>query len=170
MKRNIMLSLLVILMLGLFAGCATPEPFRVHVVANSDFEADQEVKLLVRDALLADFGEHAPGWTDKDDAIAYAEENMLKIESIAQSVLAEHGFSYDVQVQTGNFAFPEKTYADVTYEAGYYDALKVVLGEGDGENWWCVLFPTLCIADIESASEEQPEIKSFFWDLFFSGV
>ncbi len=105
---------------------------RLHIIANSDSAADQAVKLKVRDAVLQNADEH----TDTDD-----------IEKIAEKTLRENGFTYDARAYEGKFGFPEKTYKDMTFPAGEYEGVRVVLGAGAGKNWWCVLNPPLCFTE-----------------------
>lgn len=117
---------------------------RLHVVANSDSEEDQRVKLLVRDALIQRF---APA-----NSLAQAEELLLlgggDVQSTVDAVLRQQGCGYNAQLRFGTMEFPEKSYAGVSYPAGEYEALRVELGAAAGQNWWCVLFPPICLVDI----------------------
>ncbi len=121
-----------------------PGVLRLHVVANSDSEEDQRVKLLVRDALLQEF---APA-----GSLDEAEEVLLNsgggVLETVKEVLREEGCAYDAQLRFGVMQFPDKAYGEVTYPAGAYEALRVELGQARGQNWWCVLFPPLCLVDI----------------------
>lgn len=114
---------------------------RLHILAASDSEADQAVKLLVRDALL----ELMPACESESEAEAWVLANGKRLMATAERVLAENGFSYGAQLMLGNYVFPERHYGDKVYPAGTYRALRVLLGGGGGQNWWCVLFPPLCI-------------------------
>lgn len=134
---------------GLIIGRAeaeTPDALRLHILANSDSEEDQEVKLRVRDAILELF---EGGLGAQTKAEAY--ERMLaigpEIQSAAERVLYENGCEQTVTLETGEFDFPERTYGEEIYPAGRYSALRVILGSGEGHNWWCVMFPPLCVID-----------------------
>lgn len=131
---------------------------RLHVIANSDTEADQNLKLAVRDAIVAEVGDLFSDNKDKSMAMEEILANMESIERIARDVIAEKGFSYDVSLSLGSSDFPAKTYGNVTLPAGTYEALKVVIGDGAGQNWWCVLFPPLCFVDATTA--EMPASSS----------
>lgn len=118
---------------------------RLHIIANSDSEADQTVKLKVRDAVLAE--------TEKELEIKTKEEiteNLDKFEEIANSVLAQNGFTYTARAVYGKFDFPKKEYKNITLPSGEYFGVRIILGEGDGHNWWCVMYPPLCVADDSS--------------------
>ena len=117
---------------------------RLHVVANSDSEIDQSVKLSVRDAILKEMNQEQKG---KDLALFSIEENEENLISAAENVLKENGCTYGCTLETGRFSFPVKSYENITLPAGKYDAVRVVLGEGQGENWWCVMFPPLCFSE-----------------------
>lgn len=116
---------------------------RLHVIANSDSEVDQTVKLSVRDAILKAANRENKG---KDITLLSVEENKEDLLSAAESVLKENGCTYGCTLETGRFSFPVKSYENITLPAGKYDAVRVVLGEGKGENWWCVMFPPLCFS------------------------
>lgn len=140
------------------------EPFRLHVIANSDAAGDQSVKLLVRDAILRFTAEEASSCRDKQQAERYMNAHLAELEACANEVLAENGFPYTAKAVLGRFDFPDKTYGEVTYPAGQYDALRLVLGEGEGQNWWCVMFPPLCIVNEEILAEEEVEYTSLTWE------
>jgi len=127
---------------------------RLHVIARSDSEADQRVKLAVRDGLLCAFGEtlQAGGYTEATTAI---EENLVDIQQVAQSAARALGEMGDVRVDFGSHAFPARMYHDTLVPAGEYQALRVVIGEGEGRNWWCVVYPALCLADADSVTTAQ---------------
>ncbi len=120
---------------------------RLHVVANSDQPADQVLKVKVRDAILAASGDLL-GESTPADAEARIVENLPLFRRLAEEVVRQAGRSYGVEVEYGTFAFPERSYGPVDLPAGEYRALRVVLGNGDGANWWCILFPPLCYLDV----------------------
>jgi len=122
--------------------------FRLHVIANSDSYEDQNLKYLVRDELIKYMNSICENISSKEEAIKIAEENKCVFYNIAKKVITDNGFNYDVNIDIGNFAFPTKTYGDISLPAGFYDALKVEIGSSSGQNWWCVMFPSLCFVDI----------------------
>ncbi len=134
--------------------------FRLHVIANSDSKEDQDLKYIVRDNLLSYMNEICSNCETKQEAINIVTENKDKFEEIAKSTIKEQGFSYDVKINIGNFEFPTKNYGDILLPAGYYDALRVEIGEAKGQNWWCVMFPPLCFVDVTSGvvPEESKEV------------
>lgn len=134
--------------------------FRLHVIANSDEEKDQNLKYQVRDALLSYMNEICANCQTKQEAIALVEENKNTFEKIAQDTIQKEGYSYPIAIKIGNFEFPTKHYGDVSLPAGFYDALRVEIGEAKGQNWWCVMFPPLCFVDISSGivPEESKEV------------
>ena len=122
--------------------------FRLHVIANSDSEKDQNLKYKVRDALIEYMNYISKDITSKEEAIAIATENKNQFYNIAKRVILDSGFDYNVNIEIGNFSFPTKSYGDISLPAGFYDALKVEIGKSSGQNWWCVMFPSLCFVDI----------------------
>ena len=124
--------------------------FRLHVIANSNKEEDQNLKYLVRDKILEYINSISQNYNTKEDIIKLANNNIEEIKKIAENVVLENGYNYPINVSIGNFAFPTKTYGDITFPAGFYDALKVEIGEAEGRNWWCVMFPPLCFVDVTS--------------------
>ena len=127
---------------------------RLHVVGASDSQEDQDVKLLVRDAVLASLEEGLDDLTDPAAAYDYVERMLPKVEDAANRCLQAAGFSDTVQVSLTEEAFPTREYDTFSLPAGVYQALRVVIGEGEGKNWWCVVFPQLCVGEdfVETAS------------------
>lgn len=117
---------------------------RIHIRANSNGEEDQAVKLAVRDEITAYLDDKLRGCEDKADAVRVLETERENLADIAQAVLYLNGFDYKVRVELKNENFPERVYGDYVFPAGDYDALMIYLGEGAGDNWWCVAFPPLC--------------------------
>lgn len=128
---------------------------RLHVVANSDGELDQEVKLKVRDEILKFLEPSLRSARTKEEAQSVVSRNIPAITEISRRVLAEDELSYPVQVRLGNYHFPRRDYGEFALPEGDYDALRVVLGEGRGRNWWCVLFPPLCFSDITGVGDDR---------------
>ncbi len=124
--------------------------FRLHVIANSDSEEDQNLKYIVRDNLLNYMNSLCKDCKTKQEAISIVEENKDNFKQIAVDTITEQGYSYSVNINIGNFEFPTKNYGDISLPAGFYDALRVEIGEARGQNWWCVMFPPLCFVDISS--------------------
>lgn len=118
---------------------------RLHVVGASDSREDQDVKLLVRDAILQSLEEGLRDVTDPQQAWDYVARMLPKVESAANRCLAAAGFSDTVAVSLTQEAFPTREYDTFSLPAGVYKALRVVIGEGEGQNWWCVVFPQLCM-------------------------
>ena len=133
--------------------------FRLHVIANSDSNEDQDLKYKVRDKLIKYMKSLTTNINTKEEVIEIANNHISDFESIAKEVITENGFDYDVKVEIGNFSFPTKQYGDISFPAGFYDALKVEIGNAKGQNWWCVMFPPLCFVDVTSGivPEESKE-------------
>jgi stage II sporulation protein R len=118
---------------------------RMHILANSDSEADQEVKLKVRNALLTASEELFQNCETKQELISRAKSVKSQIVKIANRTLAENGFAYTADVEVVNMYFDDRIYDDITMPAGEYETIRVTLGEADGKNWWCVMYPPLCL-------------------------
>ncbi len=127
-----------------------PGMIRLHVVANSDSAEDQALKLKVRNEIV----KFMEGQESLESARDYLNANLSNIEDIAEEVIAENGFDYPAYARLKVTFIPEKSYEDLTLPAGNYEALKVTLGRGDGQNWWCVIFPQLCLIGEENGSEK----------------
>ena len=140
----------------------TESVFRLHVIANSDSKEDQDLKYKVRDSILEYINNLAVDCSSKDEAIALVTEKQEVLHNIAKKVIKENGYNYNVNISIGNFEFPTKTYGDISFPAGNYDALRVEIGEAVGQNWWCVMFPPLCFVDVTSGvvpDESKQTIK-----------
>ncbi len=120
---------------------------RLHVVANSDSAPDQALKLKVRDAIIEFMKDKLANSKDINETRAIINANLENIEQVSSKIIKENNSSYGVKASMGNYSFPTKTYGDIALPAGEYQALKVVIGDGAGANWWCVLFPPLCFID-----------------------
>ena len=121
--------------------------FRLHIIANSDSEEDQNLKYIVRDNLINYMNDNCKNLSSRDEVIKYAQNHLEIIKQIAENTIKEKGFNYPVQVEIGKFEFPTKNYGDISFPTGFYDALRVKIGESSGRNWWCVMFPPLCFVD-----------------------
>lgn len=118
---------------------------RLHVLANSDTEADQTLKLQVRDKVLAQTSQLLAGQESAEGAEAILRENLEPLAQTAAQEIAAQGYDYSVTVSLEKTWFPTRRYEDVALPAGNYRALRVVIGAGEGHNWWCVVFPSLCL-------------------------
>lgn len=127
---------------------------RFHVIANSDGKRDQEVKLLVRDAVIQSIQEDLSNVADVEQAKTYLRENLPKIENIANTVLEAAGFEEKAVVSLCKEAFSAREYDTFTLPSGVYEALRIVIGDGEGHNWWCVTFPSLCIPATSQGFQE----------------
>ena len=129
--------------------------FRLHVIANSDTQEDQNLKLKVRDALLEFMNNISSNCKTKEEAISLALEHQSDFQKIAENTILENGYNYSVKININNFYFPTKNYGDISLPAGFYDALRVEIGEAKGQNWWCVMFPSLCFIDVSSGIVDE---------------
>ncbi len=124
--------------------------FRLHVIANSDSEDDQNLKLKVRDNVLRYMNTLCSKTTSKEEAIEIATIHLNEFKEIALNTIKENGYNYNVDISIDNVFFPTKTYGDISLPEGYYDALRIKIGKAEGKNWWCVMFPPLCFVDVTS--------------------
>lgn len=124
--------------------------FRLHVIANSDSEEDQKLKYIVRDSILSYVNGILENINNKEDVALTINNHIDEIKNIAQQAVYNEGFTYDVEIEVGNFKFPTKTYGNISLPPGLYDALRVKIGNASGKNWWCVMFPPLCFVDVSS--------------------
>lgn len=166
MFRRLFCVLLVLLCLPA-AACAHPceQWVRLHVVAEGDGAYQQALKMKIRDACLECAALTLANAQDADEAYMRLEESVGLFEQAATRRARESGYLGSVRAEVGVFTFPERVYGGVIVPAGEYRALRVVIGEGAGHNWWCVLYPTLCFAD-ESSVGEIPPRKGLFYELF----
>lgn len=134
--------------------------FRLHVIANSDTKEDQDLKYKVRDNLIEYMNSLCKDVTSKEEAIKISKLHEEDFLNIANNTIKENGYSYPVTIEFGNFSFPTKDYGDISLPAGYYDALRIKIGEAKGQNWWCVMFPPLCFVNVSSGivPEESKEL------------
>lgn len=126
--------------------------FRLHILANSDSNADQALKLKVRDRILQASAGMLDGVKNRDAAEKAVSSKLEEIRKTAQDEVYHEGYRYPVKVQITNMYFTTRQYGDVTLPAGMYDALRITIGSGSGHNWWCVLFPALCLPAAEAPS------------------
>lgn len=167
MKKLLVLNF--ILLIGLLMGCTSisntyllegelkyeeikyeeikDEIIRFHVLANSDSEEDQELKLKVRDAVIEYVYKDLQNSESIDDSRQYLLDNQNKIEQIAKEVIINSGYDYKITISLSKENFPDKMYGDILFPQGEYEAFRILIGEAEGQNWWCVMFPPLCFVD-----------------------
>ncbi len=134
---------------------------RLHVIANSDSEADQELKYQVRDRILTEAAAlYQPG-DDLQQVRRSMEENLTLLAQAGRDVVEEQGYDYPVSARLERTWFPTKKYTDFALPAGNYTALRIVVGEGKGENWWCVAFPPLCLGSVSETVDEAAAAGNF---------
>lgn len=124
--------------------------FRLHILANSDSEEDQSLKLKVRDNIIKYLENLCDNCKSKTEYLSIVNNNMDNLKNIAKQTIIENGYDYPITIEIGNFYFPTKHYGNISYPAGYYDGLKIKIGNAEGQNWWCSLFPPLCFTDVSS--------------------
>ena len=190
MKKLCLSVLVLILSLGALSSCGifaaesagiterlSPENYlRIHVRADSDDFSDQQVKYMVKDAVVRYLTPVLQGAKSKEEALSLVRANSRGIDAVASAVLSRNGFSYTAKTHVGRENFPTRTYETVTLPAGCYDAVIVNLGSGKGSNWWCVVYPPLCFT-AEKGSENGDTSGDFeyrsrivdFWNEHFKG-
>ena len=139
------------------------EVFRFHVLANSDSEEDQALKMQVKEAVIAYMKEEIPSSDSVEMTKEWAKSHLDAIVNLAEAVLLEEGYAYEVTAEVTTCDFPEKTYGDITFPPGEYEALRIEIGEAKGQNWWCVLYPNLCFIDAVHAvvpEEGKKDLKN----------
>ncbi|MCX7569568.1 stage II sporulation protein R [Tumebacillus sp. DT12] len=136
-------------------GIIPNESIRLRIIANSDDAADQQLKRDIRDRIIQAVAEEVRGIEDEELAREQIRLAVPRMNEIAAEVIAEQGYSYDVSTDFGLVPFPTKLYGDTVYPAGDYEALRIQIGEAQGQNWWCVLFPPLCFVDMANGDAVQ---------------
>ncbi len=159
-EKSVCLALIVSILVsftGLTAECEEiPDRIlRLHVLANSDSEQDQALKLKVRDRVLEVSAGMLDGVKNRDEAEKAVSAHLETIRRAAQDEVAREGYRYPVRAELTNMYFSTRQYGDDTLPAGMYDALRITIGSGKGHNWWCVLFPALCLPAAEAPSSLQ---------------
>lgn len=120
---------------------------RLHIIANSDSTDDQILKYKIRDSVIEYMSSYFDDVKTKDEALNILNDHIDEIYNIAFEIASSNGYSYPITVSVGNFYFPTREYDEITLPEGCYDALKIELGESKGQNWWCVMFPSICLID-----------------------
>lgn len=139
------------------------EVFRFHVLANSDSDEDQALKMQVKEAVIAYMKQEIPSSDGVEMTKVWAKEHIQEIANLSKQVVKQEGYDYAVKARVTRCDFPEKSYGDITFPAGEYEALRIEIGEGKGQNWWCVLYPNLCFTDAVHAvipDKEKKELEN----------
>ena len=154
----LLLTISAVLLLGIWLEREQSEVsssvLRLHVLANSDRAEDQELKLKVRDAVLTEAKAILPESTSVAQAERVLGKNLECLAAAGAAVVAQEGYDYPVSAGLEDTWFPTKEYEDFALPAGQYRALRIVIGEGEGQNWWCVVFPPLCLASVAETAEQ----------------
>ena len=127
---------------------------RFHVLANSDSPEDQALKLKVRDKVIDSMKDKFKGSDSIEETRLMVNENIESMKQVALEEIKENGKDYDVEIKLEPYNFPTKSYGSFTLPAGEYEAVRVLIGNAKGENWWCVMFPPLCFIDAKSATTD----------------
>jgi len=176
MKRFLLAFIIIINLLSLF-GCTSSyknddfddkelvyediadKIIRFHIIANSDTEEDQQLKLEVRDEVIAYVYDKLKDNKNLEESRNFIIENKEQIENIAKKVVKERGYDYDITSSLSMENFPDKVYGDVVFPQGKYEAYRILIGEAKGQNWWCVMFPPLCFLDEAKETIDADNIK-----------
>lgn len=131
--------------------------FRLHVIANSDSKEDQDLKIYIRDKVVTYLKNFS--FNNKKELIEFLNSHQSELQQIIDSAIAEQGYQYTASFEIGNSYYPQKKYENIILPSGYYDGLKIKIGKAEGKNWWCVLFPPMCLIDSSTCElSEESEI------------
>ncbi|NLG24515.1 MAG: stage II sporulation protein R [Clostridiales bacterium] len=140
------------------SGAPTPDYIRLHVIANSDGDYDQAIKLRVRDAVRETTADLLAGCDGAENAYETLRQSLPQIERAAAEAAKQAGYGGEVRASIGEFEFPDRVYGEELVPAGVYRAVRVILGEGQGKNWWCVVYPSMCLPE-----EMPPDAEVTFY-------
>lgn len=162
-KISITVGIVVAILFSICSFAKTSEEIRsdvlrLHVIANSDTSVDQNLKLRLRDYILQEGKDIFNGSVNVENAVEKIEPVLPELEKSAKAFVNQAGFDYDIKISLSNEYFTTRTYETVTLPAGKYLALRVVIGSGEGHNWWCVMFPPMCVP----AADKKDEIENVF--------
>lgn len=156
-ETALLLTLAVVLLWGMWSvsrqQALSDKVVRLHILANSDTESDQTLKLQVRDAVLEEAEQLLQSCGDREEAQRVLNRALPEIQTLAENEIAARGYDYAVTAELTDTAFPTREYGDFTLPAGRYLALRIVIGAGEGHNWWCVVFPPLCAESVTDVAE-----------------
>ena len=176
MKRTISILIMIILT-NIFGGCTLNETvystrqieykyedvkdvlIRFHVLANSDTDEDQELKIKVKNEIIEYLDPYLKDSDSLETSRKILKDNEKEVIDIANRVIKENGYNYGVTTELGKENFPEKSYGNITLPQGEYEAFRVIIGDGNGHNWWCVMFPPLCFTDVTKGKVEEDKSK-----------
>ena len=165
----IVIICLVLIIAGIYAVKASDKAsdeetyLRIHIRANSNDAVDQSVKYKVKERIVDFMTPALEGVKSKAEAMEILQRNTVAMKKVADDTLKQNGYNYTSRVSLRKEEFPARTYGDLTLESGVYDALIIELGSGEGDNWWCVVFPPLCFV---GENKDKVEYKSFFAQLY----
>lgn len=165
-KISIVLLIVIILILSntkARANIIPDEAIRFRVIANSNSDYDQEIKMLVKDSVEKKLYKLLKNTKGIDSAREIINANIDDIDNVVNKTLKDNNYDKEYNINFGMNYFPEKEYKGVTYDEGYYESLVITLGSGEGNNWWCVLFPPLCL--LEAEESDEVEYKFFIQEL-----
>lgn len=165
-KISIVLLIVIILILSntkARANIIPDEAIRFRVIANSNSDYDQEIKMLVKDSVEKKLYNLLKNTKGIDSAREIINANIDDIDNVVNKTLKDNNYDKEYNINFGMNYFPEKEYKGVTYDEGYYESLVITLGKGEGNNWWCVLFPPLCL--LEAEESDEVEYKFFIQEL-----
>lgn len=152
MKKLLMPTIMILLatvflaVMPTEAECAIYEDtVRLHILANSDSDEDQNLKLMLRDAVLSEYGEELSVFRDAEDAERNLYRKLAEIEEFSEKKISSLGYDYDVSVSLGEEWYDTRHYESFSLPKGYYSSLQIKIGEAEGKNWWCVMYPPLCL-------------------------
>ncbi|MCH5297308.1 MAG: stage II sporulation protein R [Ruminococcus sp.] len=132
--------------------------FRLHILANSDSKADQSLKIKVRDKVLEFTEDLFNSASSKEEAESIISDNLQSISNVAYQTVIDNGYDYKVTAQITNMYFSTRYYEEYTLPSGMYDALRITIGEGEGHNWWCVMYPSICISSAQDKDSKAKEV------------
>lgn len=164
MKKIIFAAVALVAVLALIfaipSGSSNADFLRIHIRADSNDPADQNVKFAVKSAVVDYLTPYLANAQTKEQAMRVVKNHLSGIEEVCDKVLKANGFTYTSHAKLCQEQFPDRSYGDVTLAAGVYDALIIELGSGSGNNWWCVVYPPLCFVGGESNGTNQIVYKS----------
>ncbi len=164
----LIVAIIFVSVIGLFISqnSVTTEYLRIHIRADSNLDADQNVKYMVKDAVIGYLAPYITQCDSKEKALKMLNDNLNEIEITANKVLKDNGFNYTSRAKVKSEKFPTRFYNDLCLEGGYYDALILELGSGEGDNWWCVVYPPLCFIQKNVKYEYRSKIKDLIDEFF----
>ncbi len=158
-EKALLFGLILSILVGSFSAFASDcsaireSVLRLHILANSDSDEDQALKLKVRDRILEETGDLFENASDLENAESSAANSLELVRSIAEDEVRKQGYDYPVRAELCNMFFETRQYDDITMPAGRYDAVRITIGEAKGHNWWCVLYPPMCIPAAQPKQE-----------------